>query len=387
MAQALIERGHQVTMVCGSYKLGRTGLESPFYRGERRGLVNGIEVVEFELPYSNYDNFWRRSLTFLKFSFRSLSLILREECDLIVASSTPLTASIPGIVGRWFLRKPFVFEVRDLWPELPKAMGVIRNPIILSLLAFLEWISYQSAQHCIGLAPGICQGIKRCGIPSERITLVPNGCDLELFKPILISKYLYLTPEIEPDHFVAAFAGAHGLANGLDSLLDTAYELKQRGRNDIWLLFIGDGKCKPSLMSRCKQESLANCIFIDPVSKTRLVEILNQSVDVGLMTLRNIPAFYYGTSPNKFFDYIASGLPVITNYPGWLADLITEHDCGVAVPPDNPEAFADALIMLADNPKKRRHQGENARTLAEKEFERSKLAQKWIQILEEVVSI
>lgn len=382
MAQALAKRGHRVTMVCGSYQGASSGLTGDFKNGYRTGVVEGVTVIEFELPYSNYDNFWRRSWTFLRFAWQSIGLLFNQGYDLIFATSTPLTAGIPGIIGRWLLGKPFVFEVRDLWPELPKAMGVIRNPMVLSAMAALEWLSYHSAHHCIGLAPGICKGIERRGVASDRVSLVPNGCDLDLFQPGLTAKRPENIPGVKPGQVVAAFTGAHGLANGLDAILDAAVELKQRSRTDICLVFIGDGRCKPQLRARARQENLDNCLFLDPVSKTQLTRWLAESIQIGLMVLDNVPAFYYGTSPNKFFDYIASGLPVINNYPGWLAELITTHHCGLAVPPDQPVAFAEALIQLADHPDQRQQMGGRARHLAEQYFSRANLAQQWVDILE-----
>ena len=137
MARQLLKRGHQVTMVCGSYVGGETGLDKPFINGVRKGEVDDIEVIEFELPYSNVDSFWKRTLTFIKFAFKSVDIALRHQYDLLFATSTPLTAGIPGLFAKLLKNKKFVFEVRDLWPELPKAMGVITNPIILMLMSLL----------------------------------------------------------------------------------------------------------------------------------------------------------------------------------------------------------------------------------------------------------
>jgi len=154
MAQQLLAEGHQVTMVCGSYLGGYTGLTQPFVNKRRRGMVDGIDVIEFELAYANQDNMLKRYCTFIKYALRSIYVALTERYDLLFATSTPLTAGIPGIMARWFRNKPFVFEVRDLWPELPKAMGAIRNPIVLWLMNILEWLSYHSAHRLIGLSPG-----------------------------------------------------------------------------------------------------------------------------------------------------------------------------------------------------------------------------------------
>ncbi len=380
LAQRLLARGHAVTMVCG--KTDDLGLPVPDPKAPRRGMVDGIDVVQLDLSYSNYDGILKRTATFLRFGLASIKLALREDYDLLFATSTPLTAAIPGVVmklcGR---RKPFVFEVRDLWPELPRALGM-KNPLLLWGMSLLEWLSYNLADGCIGLSPGICEGIKkRCRNKTKPMAMIPNGCDLDVFGPG--ERADLKLPDINPTDLVAVFTGAHGIANGLDALLDAAAELLKRGRKDIVLVFIGDGKTKPALVERAERESLVNCRFMDPIPKRELAGLV-ACMDVGLMILANVPAFYYGTSPNKFFDYIASGLPVLNNYPGWLADMINRRECGLAVPPDNPVAFADALIALADDPAKRLQMGRAARTLAEKEFDRNKLGNTFVDFLEAV---
>src|SRR5690625_174799 len=172
MAKRLVEEGHHVTIVCGSPATGNTGLSGPFRRGMRTGIVDSIEVIEFDLRYSNTDGFVKRAITFLRFAFRSIWLALTKRYDLVFASSTPLTAGIPGIFARWLRRKPFVFEVRDLWPELPREMGVIRNPVALTLMSMLEWISYRSAYRLIGLSPVIVAGIVRRGVAPYTIPMI-----------------------------------------------------------------------------------------------------------------------------------------------------------------------------------------------------------------------
>jgi glycosyltransferase involved in cell wall biosynthesis len=380
MAQRLIARGHSVTMVCGSGKMAKSGLTGVPEKGMRRGNVDGIDVVELCLPYSNYDGLLKRSWIFWLFAWRSVKLALRLKYDLLFATSTPLTAGIPGIVMKLFRRKPFVFEVRDLWPELPREMGVITNPVVLKGMDILEWLSYHSADACIGLSPGIVRGISRRNIPASQVAMIPNGCDLELFKPTL-SKGIENIDGIVKDDFVAIFCGAHGLANGLGAVLDAAKILKGRNEKKIKLLFVGDGRLKPELMARAKAEQLDNCIFRDSVPKRELTT-LTAAADVGLMILANVPAFYYGTSPNKFFDYIAAGLPVVNNYPGWLAEIISENNCGIAVPPADPVAFADALVTLRNNRDLRNLMGKNARKLAENQFNREKLADEFVDFLE-----
>lgn len=377
MAKRLIQKGHQVTMVCGGDHK-KLGLASTPKKNVYRGNIDGIDVIQISIPYSNNDSISKRAFIFLKFAWNAMGYAMREEYDILFATSTPLTDGLPGIVAKWFRRKKFVFEVRDLWPELPKALGM-KNPIFLWGMRVLEKRSYHAADGCIGLSPGICEGIKRRSQKGKPIAMVPNGCDLDLFfpredKPNVI-------PGVKPTDTVAVFTGAHGIANGLDAVLDMAAVLKKRKREDIKIVFVGEGKVKTSLQERSKNESLDNCIFLGQMPKKELNEVMARA-DIGLMVLANVPAFYYGTSPNKFFDYIASGLPIVNNYPGWLADMINENKCGLAVEPEKPELFADALEKLAADSEMRKEYGMNGRTLAEREFARDLLGGQFVDFLE-----
>ena len=375
-AKALVKRGHAVTIVCGSNWLADSGLSGQFSNHYREGFVNQIHIIELELPYSNIDSFLKRTILFLKFSFRGIVYALNFDYDVLFSTSTPLTAGIPGIFAKIFRRKPFIFEVRDLWPELPRAMGVIKNPVILKIIDWLETLSYKFADKCIALAPGIAEGILK-KFPHKEVVIIPNGAD----------RYQGSSQrrKIKSDKFVAVFTGAHGIANGLDAVLDASKVIKDRGPSNIRIQFIGDGKHKPNLIARSQQESLTNCIFLDPMSKVQLFDYLYENVDVGLMILDNIPAFYNGTSPNKFFDYLSLGLPVLNNYPGWLASIIDENKCGITVKPDNPNEFADALIYLHDNPAICTEMGIRAKKLSDNNFDRNKLANQFIEYLESVV--
>lgn len=383
MARALIKAGHEVTMVCGTCRGGVSGLESVPGKGTRTGCIDGIQVIELDLAYSNYDGFVKRSWMFLQYAIKSIWVALQEPCDLVFATSTPLTAGIPGIVARWLRGKRFVFEVRDLWPELPKSLGVVTNPIILWIMSILEWLSYRSANACIGLSPGIVQGIKKRSRKGHPVVMIPNGCDFRLFSTIKIRPRR--PAGVGASDFMAIFTGAHGIANGLDAIINAAEVLKQRCRDDIKLVFIGDGKLKPYLVQEAEKRKLDNCLFLDPVPKVILVDYM-KGADIGLMTLANIPSFYYGTSPNKFFDYLSAGLPVLNNYPGWISDMIREFGCGYAIQPDNAFLFADALEDAADYSEKLKDMGECAKRLGRTNFSRKILASDFVSWLESVHS-
>lgn len=379
-SKKLIERGHSVTVVCG--ETSKLNLPTTDKRGIYRGTIDGIDVIQIKLPYSNNDSIAKRAMTFLKFAHIGNQIALREKYDILFATSTPLTAGIPGIWMKMFGKttKKFVFEVRDLWPELPKALGM-KNPLLLWGMSVLEKHSYRKADACIGLSPGICEGIKKRSQKNKPIEMIPNGCDLDVFKSGN-RKDLDL-PGIEPTDIVAVFTGAHGVANGLDNVLEGAKEVLKIGRKDIKFAFIGNGKMKDQIMQRAKNEEIDNCLFFDPMPKTKLNKIV-ASADIGIMALANIPAFYYGTSPNKFFDYISSGIPVLNNYPGWLADMIQSNECGEVVPPNDRVAFANGVIKLANDAELRAQYGQNARKLAEQEFSRDDLSDKFVDFLETV---
>ena len=341
-ARRLVKNSHQVVMVCGSFGIGSTGLNKAFDSGKRRGIVDGIDVIEFKLPYDNEQNMLRRSLVFVRYALKSILIALTESYDVIFATSTPLTAGIPGIVGRWLRWKPFVFEVRDSWPELPIAMGVVTNPVVILLLRILERCIYLSANHVIGLAPGIILEAHEKGVSEGDTTLIPNGCDEEFNgQPRVLSG----------DGVRMIFSGAHGRANGLNQILNVALELKQRGLNDIQIIFVGEGSEKAGLIERAEQEGLENCKFLSAMPKRELIPLLH-SCHFGIMCLDNVPSFYNGTSPNKFFDYIASGLPIAINYPGWIAELVGKHQCGFVAKPGDAGEYVEQLLYTINNPKK-----------------------------------
>ena len=381
MARHLVEQGHQVTMVFVESPRLKSPLEgNPYRKGIRKGSYEGIDLIEFNLAYNNKMSIVSRSLIFIRYSMRSIRLVFRERFDILFATTTPLTVGIPGIVMKLFgKKKPFVFEVRDLWPELPREMGVIKNKAVLKAMDWLEYLSYNKADACIALSPGIKQGIERRLKKNKPVYLIPNGCDLDLFKPGKHPKSIF--PGCAEEDFISIFIGAHGMANGLDAALDAAAILKEDPEAlHLKIVLIGDGKLKRGLAERKKEEALDSVLFLDPVPKKHLLDYL-QAADMGLMLLANVPAFYYGTSPNKFFDYISAGLPVLNNYPGWLAGMIEENQLGLVVPPDDARAFAGALKSISTDSGKLQEMSKNARAFAQDEFDRDKLAQAFEKVL------
>ncbi|WP_288260265.1 glycosyltransferase family 4 protein [uncultured Prochlorococcus sp.] len=385
-AKALIRNGHHVHVICLYINSKATGLKGPFINGKRHGYFEEIEITEFKINYSNYQNLFQRSLVFLRYLIRASKACLTLKYDLTFATSTPLTILIPALLSKLFKGTPYIFEVRDLWPELPIKMGLIKNRILIWLLTLLENIGYRYASHCIGLAPGICNEINSRGIPKETISFIPNFSNLNIFYPSIKkeckSKYIekYFKDKISKKDFILAFTGAHGLANGLENIIEVANYLRLKNQKNIKFIFIGDGAQKPYLISLVKKRNLKNCHFFDPISRNDLAIVLREVVDVGLMCLQRNPSFFYGTSPNKFFDYLASGLPIIINYPGWLTDLILKEKNGVFCDSNNVEYFGDSIIKLSKDSSSLKLYANNSRKIAENKYSKELMTRKLIDI-------
>jgi len=179
---------------------------------------------------------------------------------------------------------------------------------------------------------------------------------------------------------MAVFTGAHGIANGLDAVLDVARVLRERHRDDIKIVLVGDGSQKSSLQARAQAEQLTNIVFVPNVTKAKIIGLMAEA-DVGLQVLANVPAFYDGTSPNKFFDYLASGLPVLINYPGWLADLVEGSGCGYVVPAEEPNMMATVLEGASQNRFDLEEMGVRSRALGESVFDREQLSAQFETVL------
>lgn len=381
LVKTLADRGHDVTVVCG-YNWRDSSLRADEGRRVVVKEIDGFRVVQLAVFYSNHQSFLARAWSFLVFGLLACIEVVRRDADVVFASSTPLTVSIPALCARLLRGTPYVFEVRDLWPDLPIEMGIVRNPVAKRALLAWEWLAYKCAWRLVALAPGIKEGIlRKARVPAERIAMIPNGSDTEHLRPLgRLPRTLLPVPE---DALAFGYAGTHGPANGLDAVLDAAAALKRRGATGVAFVLVGDGREKARLVERARAEGLDNVHFLGLFNKSRYNQLLAE-LDVGMQILANVPAFYYGTSPNKFFDYLAVGKPVLVNYPGWMSDLVAEHDCGVAVPPDDPEAFADAVERLAAERHLLEAKGRAARELAESEFSQQKILVELARFVEEL---
>jgi glycosyltransferase involved in cell wall biosynthesis len=381
-SRRMLAEGHEVTVVTSASRLP----EEYSARTFSHGIVDGIDVRSVRVAYSNYMSYPRRILSFLEFVLGASYAGMRaNRPDVVFATSTPLTIGIPGWLTAKRHRVPFVFEVRDLWPEAAIQMGAVRRDGALGKAAKrLERFMYGHASQIIALSPGMAEGVIAEGVAPDRVHTIPNSADLDLFSPgpkdaELVERYGL------GDAFVVGYAGAIGPSNAVEKQVPhAARELLARGREDIRFLICGEGKSLPELQRLVSEWDLSNVVLTGQAVAKRDIPRYTRTSDL-LLTLFDDKPILATNSPNKFFDGLASGRPMLVNSPGWTRDLVQDNDCGVYVPPGDGVAMADAIERLADDPDARARMGANARSLAERRFARDLLAHELIGVLERAV--
>jgi glycosyltransferase involved in cell wall biosynthesis len=377
-ARRLVSMGHQVDMIT-SYTHAQENDPKNWFETDEEG----IHVHWLPVPYSNKMAFRKRIHAFLQFSISASRKAATIDADVIFATSGPLTIAIPGLYASWYQNIPLVFEVRDLWPEGAIQLGVLTNPLAKWLARRLECLVYQKSRHIVALSPGICEGILKTGISADKVTVIPNAADLDLFHPKVDGSNIKAKYSLN-GRFSLAYFGTMGLANGLEFVLDAAAELKRRHVDDIVFILHGDGMKRLSLEARARREGLDNVIFSDPTpDKCRIAE-LAAAVDVCMTIYKNFPVLQT-CSPNKLFDALAAGKPILTNMPGWLGAIAEEEKTGVLVEPDNVTDFAEKVLWMYDHPNELNKFCYNSRQLAEKKFSRDILAKRLEAILKQAV--
>jgi glycosyltransferase involved in cell wall biosynthesis len=372
-ARRLVAMGHDVTLMCGSFDRG--GQEDIEHARQA-----GIDVRVAPVTYKQGLSFLQRIKVFRQYMLwatRFGKSLPRP--DVVFASSTPLTV---GEIGRRLATHhhcPFVFEVRDLWPEIPMAVGALKNPVMRWSAHRMARKVYAAADHVIALSPGMRDGVVAWGVPEQNVTVIPNCSDTTLFgsrdqREERRSRYGW------NGKFVCIHSGSMGIVNGLDYLLDAAKVLDERRVDDILIAIVGDGQMKPHLVERVGLEGIKSAVIYEPTPKCEMPALLS-AADVGAVSFLPLP--YMDTnSANKFFDFLAAGLPVVINYGGWQKAVLTEWNAGLSVDPSDPSTLADALIALRDDEERRGQMGAAARQLAEDRFDRDKL----VSCLEAVLS-
>ncbi len=374
-ARYLVKKGHTVTILTGS----KTNNSLVSKKNKNDEYLEGVHVIYLKTPYSNYMSSKKRFYSFVDFSLRATLFGIRiKKYDLIFATSTPLTVAIPGIILSFFRRVPMAFEVRDLWPEVPIQMGVITNPIIIKFLRFFENFTYRRAKHIIALSPGMAEGILTSGISKDKVTMIPNYCNLEFFKPGK-PKINNLEKLVYNNHIIA-YSGAISDANNLELIINAAEKLQKVGSSVIFVI-AGDGKEKPRLEKLIEIKKLKNVIFLGKISKYEVVNLYRRAIAC-IVLFKNLPVLSTN-SPNKFFDAISTGKPIITNMGGWIGGMVESNKIGFSVENDNPQAIVNAVNKLINMDKKQLEEmGQNARKLAVEKFDSNAMVSKLEMIFE-----
>lgn len=312
------------------------GWEARVIAGDRNYLTrlksgpDGIYTTVWTIPYAG--NGPARALNWLSYLLTATLRGLRgPRPDIVYASSPHLFAGMAGYVLSRLRRAAFVLEIRDLWPVILAEMGTLsERSLMYRCLAAIESFLYRRADTIVCLSEGVHEHLIARGVPASRVHVVPNGADPE---DLACSEdRTRLRGKYGLEGLVFAYTGAHGPANGLDQLLDAAGELRDASP-EVGFLLVGDGPSKQDLMRRAEREGLTNVRFLPAVPKNEIPALL-RAVDVGVHVLAPVSLFTYGVSPNKIFDYMAAGLPVITNTPGEVARIVDGSGAGLAVGPD-----------------------------------------------------
>ncbi len=348
---------------------------------EKQEAEPGITVLRAYTYPALHRSFVHRVFSFLSFMVSSFFIGLTvKEIDLVWGTSPPIFQSVTAWALARIKRAPFLLEVRDLWPAFAIAVGVLQQPILIRASEWLERFLYRHADQVVVNSPGFIDHLHSHG--AEHVELVPNGADTSMFDPLAKGENFRHIHGLA-DRFIALYAGAHGMSNDLGVVLAAAEMLIDR--DDIILVLLGDGKEKPALQSQARDMALTNLKFIPPIPKKEMPSAL-AAADACIAILKPIP-LYATVYPNKVFDYMAAGRPVVLAMEGVIREVIESANSGIAIPPGDPTALAEAIIYLADHPQDGIDMGLRGREYNRNHFDRPAQARNFGKIIEKIVNL
>ena len=377
LGRRLVQAGHTVDVVCGG------GYDGSLKRtGYRPAAVDGMRVFVSGTAYRPHMGFVRRIVSFLSFLVFALVFVVRRgrRYDVIIASSGPLTLALPALAGHGLYRKPFVFEVIDVWPDSAIAAGVLRNPVLTWISFKLEALAYRHAAAVVtcstGMTERVRKKIEKAGSARTPLLTIPNGCDLEQFVPDEARRQaMRQRLGVREGDLVVIYAGAMGVSNAVGDLAEAVVKTAEDGKIVWW--FAGDGPEAGTLRGVIDGGRVRG---FGPLPKEELIG-LYLAADVNVVTFRSEPLFYEN-SPNKFFDGISAGLPAVFNRTTWLEPWLADYDCGLVCDTETPGAWmAEALRGLAADGSRLQRMKQGARRLAEEVFNRERQAERYLEVL------
>jgi len=379
LARRFVDAGQQFSIVASdlSYLSGKKCAAA-----DRVQDFDGVKVRRAWTYSSLHRSFAWRIVSFLSFMISSVWAALKvKNVDLVIGTSPPIFQAVSAWVISVVKWKPFLLEIRDLWPEFAVDMGVLKNPVLIWLARRLERFLYARANHMLVNSPAYRDYLISLGIPAEKISFIANGVDPEMFHVDRPAGGLRDEYGLH-DKFIVTYAGAMGMANNLEVVLDAAARLNDLP--DVHFLMVGDGKDRSKLEDLAQQMHVHNVTFTGSRPKSQMPAVLAES-DVCLAVLRDIPMFRT-TYPNKVFDYMAAARPVVLAIDGVIRQVIEAANGGIPVPPGNPQAMADAVRTLHENRHRSEEMGRDARDYVIKFFDRNQQAQQFSELVLQIGS-
>ena len=380
LSKRLVENGHKVYLITSKrddYQLQKNGWTKE----------NGIDVYWTPVSYSNKMGFLRRIFSFLLFSIKSLKVTLSINADIIYATSTPLTIAIPAIIYSRIKAKPMIFEVRDLWPEIPIAVGALKSPFTRFLALYLEKLAYKNSKKIIALSDGMRSGIIKKGYPANKINVITNLSNTRAYEEIDKNKDYGIRIHNyypEPLDKLVIYTGAFGHVNNVNYLINIAGVLKNIN-NKIKFIIAGEGVEQQNIYSTSKELGVLNSsvFIIDPLEKSKIPLLYSKASIVSSLFI-NLEELW-NNSANKFFDGLAAGKPIMINYSGWQRSLLEKYNAGFYVPFDDYLKGAEILNKIVNNNDLSKNMGHAAKKLANKHFAIDAQYPKFEKILKSVI--
>ena len=377
--------GHRVTVLTG-FPNHPTGVIPPDYRGQliRRERLDDIEVVRTPIYAAANRGLLKRGLNYVSYAL-SAALVgpwLTEQPDVVIATSPQLLTAASGFWMAALKRRPFIFEVRDLWPRSIVEVGALSadHPAIRALEQ-LEMFLYSRAALIVTVTDSFVDELAARGVPRQKLQVVKNGVDLELFHPAPKDNDVRRELGFSADDFMCLYVGTHGMAHGLETLLEAAQLLK--GQASIRFVLVGEGAEKQALKDRASSMGLGSITFVDKQPRSKVARYLAAS-DVSLVLLRNKPLFKT-VLPSKIFEIMGAARPMVLSVDGEARRVVEQAQAGVFVPPEDPVALSEAILKLMNSPSACTDMGERGRAFVEASFSRKALARQYLDVLEELL--
>lgn len=382
-AKQLKSFGHEVTILTAlpNYPKGEIFDE---YKGKKVVLeeIDGIKIVRTSIYATKSKDFVKRLRNYLSFTFSSVLSGSKhiDKQDVIITESPPLFLGWSGYILAKRKKAKFVFNVSDLWPESAVKLGVLNNKLFIKMSTWLEEFCYKKSHAVTGQTQGIVDNIVNRGFDKNKVHLITNGVDTEFFKKENRDENFRKELGIE-NKFSIVYAGIHGIAQGLEVVIDAAEKLKDF--NDIQFIFVGDGPEKGMLIERTKEKKLNNVKFLPVQLKPEMPRII-ASMDATIIPLKKLDLFK-GALPSKMFEALSSELPIVLSVAGEAEKLINNAKAGIVVEPENSDQIAEAILKLYKNKELAKQLGENGRKYVIENYSRESITRKLEKILYNII--